>query len=71
MDTDGHGWTRISNSRQIRETLARIWPVVILHARFELASSTAPRRFDRCDINLAHLHHRIEGAFGGSAIRIG
>src|ERR1043166_496317 len=31
------------------------------------ASSTATCRFDCCDINLAHLHHRVEDTLGSSA----
>src|SRR5437016_7871961 len=42
-----------------------------LRRRCPDAPSTAACRFDRGDINLGHLHHRIERALGGSAIRIG
>src|SRR6188768_1196456 len=35
------------------------------------ATSTATRRLDRCDVDLLHLHHRIERALGGSGIGIG
>src|SRR6266850_1648592 len=38
---------------------------------FELVSSTAVRGFDCSDVDLVHLHHRIECALSGSAIRIG
>src|ERR1051326_2359661 len=37
----------------------------------EHASSTAPRRFDCSNVDLAHLRHRIEDALGSSAIGIG
>src|SRR5688572_25579585 len=36
-----------------------------------VATSTAARRLDCRDVNLSHIHHRIERALGGSAIRIG
>jgi len=39
-------------------------------ARFEDATSTAARRLDCSDVDLCHLHHRIEGALGGSEIGI-
>jgi len=32
---------------------------------------TLERSFDRRDIDLLHLHHRVEGSLGGSAIRTG
>src|SRR3989442_9032933 len=35
------------------------------------ATSTAARRLDCSDVDLFHLHHRIERALGGSNIRIG
>ena len=34
-------------------------------------ASTAVRRLDCSDVDLFHLHHRIEGALGGSGIGIG
>jgi hypothetical protein len=37
--------------------------------RFEDATSAAARRLDCSDVDLFHLHHRIEGALGGSGIR--
>ena len=37
----------------------------------EDATSTAVRRLDCSDVDLFHLHHRIERAFGGSGIGIG
>src|SRR5215216_137616 len=37
----------------------------------EDATSTAARRLDCSDVDLFHLHHRIECALGGSAIGIG
>src|SRR5688500_18509034 len=37
----------------------------------EDATSTAARRLDCSDVDLFHLHHRIERALGGSAIWIG
>src|SRR5690349_691550 len=33
--------------------------------------SPAPRRLDRSDVDLCHLHHRLEGAFRSSGVRIG
>ncbi len=33
--------------------------------------STAKRRLDRGDIDVSHLHHRIERALGGSGIGVG
>src|SRR6188768_3491849 len=35
------------------------------------ATSTAARRLDGSDVDLFHLHHRIERAFGGGSIGIG
>src|SRR3954469_5788981 len=40
-------------------------------ARFEGATSTAARRLDCGDVDLFHLHHRIERALGGGGIGIG
>src|SRR5438552_18124306 len=40
-------------------------------ARVEEATSTAARRLDCSDVDLFHLHHRIERALGGSGIGIG
>ena len=40
-------------------------------ARFEDATSTAARRLDCSDVDLFHLHHRIERALGDSGIGIG
>ena len=40
-------------------------------ARFEDATSAAARRLDCSDVDLFHLHHRIERALGGSGIGIG
>ena len=40
-------------------------------ARFEDATSTAARRLDCSDVDLFHLHHRLERALGGSGIGIG
>src|SRR5262245_45572275 len=37
----------------------------------EDATSTAARRLDCSDVDLFHLHHRIERALGGSSIGIG
>jgi hypothetical protein len=37
----------------------------------KIASSTVARRFDCSDVDLFHLHHRIERALGGSGIGIG
>lgn len=37
----------------------------------KIATSTAARRLDCSDVDLFHLHHRIEGALGDSGIRIG
>src|SRR5687768_12467437 len=37
----------------------------------EDATSTAARRLDCSDVDLFHLHHRIERALGGSAVGIG
>src|SRR5512143_3230297 len=37
----------------------------------KLATSTAARRLDCGDVDLVHLHHRIERALCGSAIGIG
>ncbi len=33
--------------------------------------SAAPGGFDRGDVDLAHVHHRIEGALGGDAVGVG
>ena len=41
------------------------------NARFEDATSTAARRLDCSDVDLFHLHHRIERALGGSGIGTG
>src|SRR5438034_10902082 len=41
-----------------------------MHAS-KIATSTAARRLDCSDVDLFHLHHRIERALGGSAIGIG
>jgi hypothetical protein len=41
-----------------------------MHA-YEDATSTAARRLDCSDVDLFHLHHRIERALGGSSIGIG
>ena len=41
------------------------------HARFEDATSTAARRLDCSDVDLFHLHYRIERALGGSGIGTG
>jgi len=41
-----------------------------MHAS-KIATSTAARRFDCSDVDLFHLHHRIERALGGSGIGIG
>src|SRR5262252_8745108 len=35
------------------------------------ASLPAPGRFDRGDVDLSHVHHRLESALGRRAIRIG
>ena len=35
------------------------------------ASSSVPRRFDRGDVDLSHLHHRLERALGGRTVGIG
>src|SRR5512139_1001963 len=40
-------------------------------ARFEDATSTGARRLDCSDVDLFHLHHRIERTLGGSGIGIG
>src|SRR5262245_59441601 len=40
-------------------------------ARVEAATSTAARRLDGDDVDLLHLHHRLERALGGGAIGIG
>src|SRR5258707_218800 len=37
----------------------------------KIATSTAARRLDCSDVDLFHLHHRIERALGGSGIGIG
>jgi hypothetical protein len=39
-----------------------------MHAS-KIATSTAARRFDCSDVDLFHLHHRIERALGGSGMR--
>src|SRR5262249_42198519 len=39
--------------------------------RFLGLTSTAAGRLDCCDVDLLHLHHRIERALGGSGIGIG
>src|SRR5438552_1724118 len=36
----------------------------------EMTTSTATRRLDCSDVDLSHLHHRIERALGGSGIGI-
>ena len=46
-------------------------PLGFRNARLEDATLTAARRLDCRDVNLFHLHHRIERAFGGSGIGIG
>ena len=45
-------------------------PLRFRDARFEDATSAA-RRLDCSDVDLFHLHHRIESELGGSDIRIG
>src|SRR4051812_28910479 len=40
-------------------------------ALFENATSTAARRLDCSDVDLFHLHHRVERALGDRGIRIG
>src|SRR5689334_5812710 len=40
-------------------------------AASEEATSTAARRLDGGDVDLLHLHHRIERALGGSRIGVG
>ena len=46
-------------------------PLYFRDARVEDATSTAACRLDRSDVDLCHLHHRIERALGGSGIGIG
>jgi len=46
-------------------------PLRFRDARFEDVTSAAERRLDCSDVDLFHLHHRIERALGGSGIRIG
>src|SRR6267142_1546739 len=41
-----------------------------MHAS-KIATSTAARRLDCSDVDVFHLHHRIERALGGSGIGIG
>src|SRR5438552_14772553 len=50
---------------------ARPVPLVLPKPRVEDATSTAARRFDCSDVDLFHLHHRIERALGDSGIGIG
>src|SRR5262245_23524131 len=46
-------------------------PLCFRDTRVEDATSTAARRLDCSDVDLFHLHHRIERALGGSGIGIG
>ncbi len=46
-------------------------PLCFRDARVEDATSTAARRLDCSDVDLFHLHHRIERTLGGSGIGIG
>ena len=46
--------------------LTTLLPLLIGEAR-----SAATSRLNGRDIDLLHLHHRIEGAFGGSGIGVG
>ena len=48
-----------------------MFPLRFRDARFEDATSTAARRLDCSDVDLFHLHHRIERALGGSGIGTG
>src|SRR5262245_17156583 len=47
------------------------FPLRFGDARFEGTTSTAARRLDCGDVDLSHLHHRIERALGDSGIGIG
>ena len=65
---------RVENRRRGTERVwVRPWcfPLRFRDARFEDATSTAARRLDCSDVDLFHLHHRIERALGGSGIGIG
>src|SRR5512143_3676956 len=37
----------------------------------KITTSTAARRLDRSDVDLFHLHHRIESTLGGGGVGIG
>src|SRR6185369_13798503 len=55
----------------------RLWVLALtfpsaseIHAS-KMATSTAARRLDRSDVDLFHLHHRIERALGSRGVGIG
>src|SRR5262245_34622361 len=54
-----------------RWVLPVMFPSRFRGAPLQDAASTATRRLDRSDVDLFHLHHRIERAPGGSGIGIG
>ena len=64
LEAAGSGLSGFGSARPVPRALAR-------DARFEEATSTAMRRLDCGDVDLFHLHHRIERALGGSGIGIG
>jgi hypothetical protein len=54
-----------------RDASSRYQDVSELGARFDGAPSSAARRLDGGDVDLLHLHHRIERALGGSRVGVG
>src|SRR5207248_1473491 len=57
-------------NRRLRTERLRVRPS-LFPLRFQDATSTAARRLDCGDVDLLHLHHRIERALGGGGIGIG
>ena len=73
----GWGWDRkmcVARSRKPQDRAGSgppvSFPLRFRDARFEDATSTAACRLDCSDVDLSHLHHRIERALGGSGIGI-
>src|SRR4051794_9858224 len=54
-----------------RKASPRRWRLRGKVTLIQLASSPPPRRLDGRDIDLFHLHHRLECALGGGGIAIG
>ena len=63
----------LGRNRRLRTERVRVRPscppCAFEMLRFEDATSAAARRLDCSEVDLFHLHHRIEGALGGSGIR--